>query len=213
MAKYFVLNVNATNLNDPISQGDIFKDVKLYTSIEKIDDNTFQIYEFTFPYVVVITQSCDLQRCNEVVASDNVENGEKHVFGKYLLQIMVLPIFDKDLLSKGINTSNLNNNHIQSFYDIESLDSRHPLRRIKFDDMHNSSNSDVYRIFTFKRKNTNHLYDVNLVDFTQYFGIDYITINGMKGNRIGRFDFDESQKLINMFSAYFSRVSTESEKE
>mgnify|MGYP007113989818 FL=1 len=49
------------NLNKLIEQGDIYKDIKLFRNIQ-VNENDVSVDEVKFSYVVVLSQTCDLER-------------------------------------------------------------------------------------------------------------------------------------------------------
>ena len=82
-----------------VRQGDIFSNVPYFESyVEK--DGQFQATIFEFPYVVVLTQDCDLEqnksaRAGQSAASDMIQND------KHLISIIVAPLYNSEHLFAG----------------------------------------------------------------------------------------------------------------
>ena len=49
------------NLNKLIEQGDIYKNIKLFRNVQ-VNENDVSVDEVKFSYVVVLSQTCDLER-------------------------------------------------------------------------------------------------------------------------------------------------------
>ena len=75
--------VETKKYNNRISQGDIYKDVWCFENISQ-DDNNLKINRIFFPYVVVLTQDCDIQQHNEYVGQ---KSGQ-------LFSVLVAPIYN-----------------------------------------------------------------------------------------------------------------------
>lgn len=77
-----------------VGQGDVFKDVK-YSYIDSEDGDSVEVMELTFPYAIVVSQSCD------VAYMDDFESGETSAAVKYMPSILMCPIYPKDLIKHG----------------------------------------------------------------------------------------------------------------
>lgn len=79
---YFIKDENR------ICQGDIFNNIEIKITIQT--DNNLEIRDITFPYIVVLTQDCDLSEdylCREGLR----KTGESQ--DKYLQSILICPLF------------------------------------------------------------------------------------------------------------------------
>ena len=65
--------VEIKKYNNRISQGDIYKDVWCFENISQ-DNNTLKINRIFFPYVVVLTQDCDIQQHDEYVGQKEIKD-------------------------------------------------------------------------------------------------------------------------------------------
>lgn len=77
-----------------VGQGDVFKDVK-YSYIDSEDGDSVEVMELTFPYALIVSQSCD------VAYMDDFESGETSAAVKYMPSILMCPIYPKDLIKHG----------------------------------------------------------------------------------------------------------------
>ncbi len=80
---------DATEATGDAGQGAIYKDVCSY--LVSRQGNTVSLSEITYPWVIVLSQACDLERNSE--ARDELsKGGKKH--DKILLSALVAPLFD-----------------------------------------------------------------------------------------------------------------------
>ncbi|NTW26184.1 MAG: hypothetical protein HGA37_15905 [Lentimicrobium sp.] len=82
-----------------ISQGDIYKDVE-FLEYATQDNGVFAISKIYFPYVVVLTQDCDLQWDSEVGVS--LKNQDKK-----LISVIVAPLYNFEHFKVGEHLSEL----------------------------------------------------------------------------------------------------------
>ena len=86
-----------------ISQGDIYKDVEFIEyAIEK--KGVIEISKITFPFVVVLTQDCDLSQDYKVRWARN----EPSNHDKKLISVIVAPLYNVEHVYKGEHLSELN---------------------------------------------------------------------------------------------------------
>ena len=85
-----------------ISQGDIYKDVEFIEyAIEK--DGVIEISKITFPFVVVLTQDCDL---NQDYTVRWAKNGPSN-HDKKLISVIVAPLYNAEHVYQGTHLSEL----------------------------------------------------------------------------------------------------------
>jgi len=82
---------------DRVSQGDIYKDVWCFENISEDAENIY-IKRVKFPYVVVLTQDCDIQQHTEYV---NRKSGQ-------LFSVLVAPLYNVAKFMEGTHLTNLN---------------------------------------------------------------------------------------------------------
>lgn len=80
-----------------VSQGDIYKDVWCFENISEDSENLY-IKRVKFPYVVVLTQDCDIQQHNEYV---NRKSGQ-------LFSVLVAPVYNVATFMEGKHLEKLN---------------------------------------------------------------------------------------------------------
>ncbi len=86
-----------------LSQGDIYRDVEWCESIEE-SEGILTIEKVRFPYVIVLTQECDLKfdyenRWGELKSKDNQD--------KQLISVLVAPIYNVEHFYTGVHLSEL----------------------------------------------------------------------------------------------------------
>ena len=84
--------------NNRIEQGDIYKNIEYIENVE-IDKQTneVEISKIVFPYVIVLSQDCDLQQSSIYFSSDNIPEDQD----KQLLSIIVAPLYNEELFLSG----------------------------------------------------------------------------------------------------------------
>lgn len=80
-----------------ICQGDIFRDF----TFRNVDNATNAVNEYKFPYIVVISQDCDLE--NSKYQGDIVSNNQ------FLPNILFLPAFPSEIVRTGEHFTNIYN--------------------------------------------------------------------------------------------------------
>jgi len=80
-----------------IKQGDILKDIEFIESIKEKDGN-LEIRKINFPLVIVLSQDCDLNQDHEFRYG---MYKEKDNHDKYLLSVLVAPLYNIDHFTEG----------------------------------------------------------------------------------------------------------------
>ena len=87
-------------LDNKISQGDIYQNIEVIEKIEQ-DDKLIEIHKIIFPYVIILTQACDL-------AQDfSFRFNKKETEDKKILSVLVAPIYVADHVSNGEHLSEI----------------------------------------------------------------------------------------------------------
>ena len=98
-------------LDSKISQGDIYKNIEFIENIEQ-NDEFIEIHKIIFPYVIILTQACDL-------AQDfNFRFNERKTEDKKMLSVLVAPIYNADHVSNGEHLSEIRKPLMQSIRKI-----------------------------------------------------------------------------------------------
>jgi hypothetical protein len=79
-----------------IEQGDIYKEIEHIENVEIIDSD-IEISRIIFPYVVVLSQDCDLQQASAYFRSD----GQPKDQDKKILSVIVAPLYNEELFLAG----------------------------------------------------------------------------------------------------------------
>lgn len=90
-----------TAREDRICQGDIFKDIEyIEYALEK--SGAFEISKITFPFVIILTQDCDLKQ-----DFNNRNDTEKQSQDKHLISVIVAPLYNVEHVYLGEHLSEL----------------------------------------------------------------------------------------------------------
>lgn len=79
-----------------ISQGDILRDISYITVGE--DEKLLRI---ELPYIVVLSQDCDLQQGNRIISQDLECDGECKIFNQFLHSVLFVPAFRAETVRSG----------------------------------------------------------------------------------------------------------------
>jgi len=190
MSHKIKINTNIDE-NEIVQQGDIFKDVSYIFDIIQSEGNV-EIRTLTFPYVIVLSQSCDLYHAGRL--------NEKEIKSesKVMFSVIVAPIFEKETILRGEHLKELLEQGLFDFKLDEQFVSKRDLD-IAEKDMH-------YRFHIFDTESNETSIPLSIIDFKNFFTLTVEKINSMKSNRIGRLGSLECQQIVNKFSTYLSRV-------
>lgn len=83
-----------------ICQGDIFKDIE-FTEYLLEKEGIIEISKILFPYVVVLTQDCDLEQDYKYRWGDPKPKSQD----KYLLSVLVAPLYNIEHVYRGEHLS------------------------------------------------------------------------------------------------------------
>lgn len=97
-----MIRVNITkNENQRITQGDIFKDIE-YIEYVVEKEGVIEVSKIVFPFVIVLTQDCDLEQDYNSRAKSATSNNDK-----WLLSVLVAPIYNVEHVYIGEHLSEL----------------------------------------------------------------------------------------------------------
>lgn len=185
-----------TKYNDRISQGDIYKNVWCFENISE-EDNNLVINRVFFPYVIVLTQDCDMQQHNEY---EGKKSGQ-------LFSVLVAPIYNAASFMEGKHLENLNlsaNKYITSKNKgTEFKDTGQYLNREGILITDNQVNRFHYLGFD----NSDIDLPPSIVDFKNYFsvGVNYLK-DDKKDDFVCRLEPLYRELLTQRFSNYLSRI-------
>lgn len=90
-----------------LSQGDIYRNVHFIQDVIR-ELEIIEVKRILFPYVMVLTQDCDLQQDHGVRAADETERDkESRQRTKRLLSVLVAPLYNADQFFEGSHLTEL----------------------------------------------------------------------------------------------------------
>ena len=162
-----------------IEQGDIYKNIKLFRNI-KVGDNDIEVDEVEFRYVIVLSQTCDLERIY-----DTNPNA--------ILSVLVAPLFLLEEFKSGtyLDFVNIESNPIKKEHALKSYRNGEKPRfhMLEFDD---------------KTKMENDLLDSFIIDFRYFFTADMSQFN--KNNYVATVAHFYRESISHNFASYLSRI-------
>lgn len=99
------LHQTNSDKTERIRQGDIFTNIPYYESYNEAGGE-FELNVFEFPYVVVLTQDCDLEQNKR--ARDKLDNKQETIENdKHLFSLLVAPLYNSEHLLLGEHLSDI----------------------------------------------------------------------------------------------------------
>lgn len=187
----------AAKMDDPILQGDIFKDISyIYKTHE--ESEYVDITEFEFPYSIVLSQSCDISAMSKMINS-----GGKTL--KFMPSVLVAPIYDKDTLKSGEFLTEVIK-AVPFEMQKESLFNSGAFNVIK--------NDDHLRFHVLSLDNPGLIqFDTPMIDFKHYFTVSPEYLQSIRNKRICHLEQLFCEQITLRFSNYLSRVAIPSEED
>jgi len=87
-----------------IRQGDIYRDIECLEYINE-EKGILEISKITYPYVIVLSQVCDLM--SDYLNRKDVKKNPEKKTDKYLISALVVPLFNADQFIRGEHLSEL----------------------------------------------------------------------------------------------------------
>lgn len=91
--------------SERVRQGDIYSNVPYYESYCE-HENEFSLTVYDFPYVLVLTQDCDLEQ-NKRTRDEQPEGGVKRANDKHLISVIVVPLYNSEHFWAGEHLSEI----------------------------------------------------------------------------------------------------------
>ena len=194
--------------DDLICQGDIFQDVK-YSFIGSDDENELRIVEYSFPYAIILSQSCDITHYCKLVKSLNGKTS------KIMMSILMCPIYNIESMKNCEHTSEIVSN--LSAFNSKKIDSKIEkdltsfctrVREVAENDSH-------YRFHILNVLDDHKKFELlsnHVIDFKHYFCVPIVYLLSNIDNRICRLDTIFSEQITLKFSNYLSRVGIPDEE-
>jgi len=169
-----------------IDQGDIFKDITLFRNIS-IDNDTFNSPSYTFNYVIVLSQTCDLAR----IYDDNPNS---------VLSVLVAPIFFLEDFKRG---------EYLSFLGLKTPELKKERALMPY------KNGEKPRFYILSldqdSRMSNELIDSFVIDFKYFFTVDVSQFNQEKYVTSVKSFYREA--ISHNFASYLSRIGIPTECE
>lgn len=182
-----------------INQGDVFADVR-YAFIDTEKEDSIEVVEYTFPYAVVVSQSCD------VCFMDEFERSEEKVPLKFMPSILMCPIYSLDQVK--------NSEHLSGIYS--EMGYKYPKEKNYFvgDDRRVTQKDQHVRF---------HLLNINIVsreddevtpfisdaviDFKHVFSVPMKQLRNIReAQRVCTLDELYIDQIVNKLCAYIARI-------
>ena len=87
-----------------VSQGDIYKDVEFVEYVQ-VKRGNIEISKVMFPFVIVLTQDCDLEQDSEIRYPKTTTDAETQ--DKLILSVLVAPLYNVELVYTGEHLAQL----------------------------------------------------------------------------------------------------------
>lgn len=189
-----IIEVEKIKISERVEQGDIYSDVDYIEKVECKDGKVF-IQKITFPYVVVLSQDCDLNQAAAYFNSDSNPSNQD----KKLLSVIVAPLYNEDLFIQG---EHLKDPSIQYAMRIFNKQSKGKLTT-EYKSLIDNCNPR-YHYFSFKE-------DAELPpmvsDFKHFFCVDIDYLNSCRQNKfVCKIKELYRESVTQRFSHFLSRI-------
>lgn len=174
--------------SERISQGDIIQDVEFIEyAIEK--EGVVEISKIKFPYVIVLTQDCDLEQDYKNRTDSNSSNQDKH-----LISVIVAPLYNIEHVFDGKHLSELG-------LQMQSI-SKNP----KKTDHNNLKKNNNPRYHFLEFDESIKIVD-SVIDFKHYFTVNASYLKeSKKNNFVGKVDALYREDISQRFASFLSRI-------
>lgn len=178
--------INTSN-SPRVRQGDIFPSVPYYESyVEANGEFTLTVYDF--PYVVVLTQDCDLEQ-NMNARNKLTDYAEPVENDKHLISVIVAPLYNAEHLFSGEHLSEIG---------IASQRFNSGLKKAVL-----SNQNARYHYIEF---DDSVVLPISIIDFKHYFSVSLNWLEGNITRRICGLNPIYRELVSQRFSNYLSRI-------
>lgn len=181
-------------IDNRIQQGDILRNIEFIQKYEYISDDEIKLEIIKFPFVIVLTQDCDLKQNSEYFF--NNPNPPK-TDDKRLLSVIVAPIYNEELFILG--------DHLKSLK--LKMQTINKVSKGKLSTSYkNLTDNQNPRYHYLKFKENDSIPD-SVIDFKQYFTVSLdILIKKKKGNFVGKIPELYREDISQRFANFLSRI-------
>lgn len=177
-----------------ISQGDIYKEIEY---IERIDEKSgiIEICKILFPYVIVLTQDCDLAQDYKIRSNENATKNHD----KRLLSVIVAPLYIADHVFAGEHLEKLG-------FKMEKIaQNRTPGHDLK------KNQKPRYHYLEFPSEDQ---IPELVLDFKHYFSVNVEYLKGVEAtNFVCKVSQLYREDISQRFANYLSRIGLPNSKE
>ncbi|KZY43735.1 hypothetical protein A3733_17210 [Pseudoalteromonas shioyasakiensis] len=181
-----MIAVNREN-NERITQGDVYRNIELIEHVKEHNGN-IEVAKIVFPYVVVLTQDCDLAQDYTFRWGDKGKDNHD----KFLLSVLVAPLYNLEQFFSGDHLSELDMKMAQISRN------KTPGRNLK------NNETPRYHYLEFPE-------DISIVpsvvDFKHYFSVNVIQLKAESDSKfVCQISELYRENLSHRFSSYLSRI-------
>lgn len=181
-------------IEEPVCQGDIYKNVKYNYIDSESDDGKVNIIEYEFPYAIVISQACDVIAMDEMMAQ---KSGKP---AKFMPSILLCPIYDAETAKNG--------QHILEAFNELNLKREGKDPVYQGDDLKVAKRDWNYRFhYLTVETDGKKVLENQLLDFKHYFTVPISYLRANKGNRVYHLEDLFAEQITLKFATYLSRVA------
>jgi hypothetical protein len=171
-------------LPDRVSQGDIFQNIE-HIDYVKIENGFIECSKIIYPFVIVLTQDCDLEQ------DYNNRNSAKNIHDKIIFSVIVAPLYNYEHSITGGHLSNLKL-VMQAFKKDTTPDK----------DLRNNQ-KPRYHYLEFKNLPVPN----SVIDFKHYFTVNLQYLSNIKNkNRVCKIAELYREEISQRFAYYLSRI-------
>lgn len=184
------MTLHQTNLShtDRVRQGDIYRNIPYYESYKETSGE-FELSVFEFPFVLVLTQDCDLEQ-NKTNRTKNVPSSNQKIeLDKHLISVIVVPLYNSEHLFSG--------EHLDLIGITTQRQSSDPKKLIK------SNQNQRYHYIEFGDEVT---IPNSVIDFKHYFTVSLDYLENNPKNFICGISPIYRELISQRFSNYLSRI-------
>lgn len=181
--------IRLAECDEYVTQGDIYRNLKYYFRVQEQADRV-EITELTFPFCLVLSQACDTYWMSEFI-----DNPDEKIT-KFMYSLLVVPIYTEESLKTGDYFNEVLSNKIVTGTKESAYNSDE--KKVINKDFH-------YRYHSIEIEG----YPKLMIDFKHYFTLSAYDLMDNKDKRIGKIQSQYSQKIVNKFAAFLSRVGIE----
>ena len=184
------------DITSHICQGDVFSDVR-YNYLDKEDNDSAEVVEYTFPMAIIISQACDVDSISKMLEKSSGK------VNKFMPSILMCPIYDKEE-AKGLA-------HLdKAFYELEINKERGKDEQLFTTKEYNVVEQDWhyrYHALTVTDKKGNIILENAVIDFKHYFTVPPSYLFQNRNQRIFHIDSLFAEQITLKFATFLSRVA------